>query len=56
MVVVGSGTLTLEELNNGSEMLVVTMNIIMDAQGVLSYWWSYPDEVVVRSDKLTLEE
>ena len=56
MVVEGSGTLTLEELNNGIQMLVVFMNIITHSQGVLLCRWSSPDVVVVRSGTLTLEE
>ena len=56
VVAVGSGTLTLEEQNNGSQMLVVAMNIIIRMHRVLSCGWSSADVVAVGSGTLTLEE
>ena len=40
---VGSDRLILEEWNNSSQMLVVSMNIITHAQGVRSCVWSSSD-------------
>ena len=42
-VTVGSGTLILEEEDNSSLMLVVSMKLITHAQDVLSCGWSSKD-------------